>query len=377
MKSLNERVTPQDLSQVETYVDKLFGKIGVDVEFTKHFLDRVNDRRNQKPITTAELIRIFRETYKEHGKKIPKMGPEAQAVLRDLKTDVNIPFVLEVDKDGELDMISKTIMRKKDFKSSNPILTVENIMKDKEAKRILEGINSDTVSKKFFQMLLDTLEDFENDEDADLSDHDRAGILATLLNAEAKKYLKGNQWRDVINILQGKHSKGVDVTPSMATPSPAERFGGPGRFGESKVVEAAPAVEFFTDPASGEVRAEIGNKVMDLKSFVKRGADDTGVTKLVRALQNKIADKGKDPYEDFKGFIKKYFYQRDDNPDVLVREHPADEDKKTVQFDTDEIKTAKKMDDEMQGYLKALGEINHTDHSDLELLEKLKKALDL
>jgi len=122
--SIREDVTKTDLDQVEKYADKLFAAVGIDVEFTRHFLDRVNDERNKKPINTAELIRLFRLTYKKHGKKIPKMGPDAQAVVRDMETDINMPFVLNVDKSGMLDMVAKTVMRKKDFKTSNPKLNV-------------------------------------------------------------------------------------------------------------------------------------------------------------------------------------------------------------------------------------------------------------
>ena len=122
--SIREDVSKSDLDQVEKYADKLFAAVGIDVEFTRHFLDRVNDERNKKPINTAELIRLFRLTYKKHGKKIPKMGPDAQAVVRDMETDINMPFVLNVDKSGMLDLVAKTVMRKKDFKTSNPKLNV-------------------------------------------------------------------------------------------------------------------------------------------------------------------------------------------------------------------------------------------------------------
>ncbi len=121
---IKEDVSKSDLDQVEKYADKLFAAVGIDVEFTRHFLDRVNDERNKKPINTAELIRLFRLTYKKHGKKIPKMGPDAQAVVRDMETDINMPFVLNVDRTGMLDMVAKTVMRKKDFKTSNPKLNV-------------------------------------------------------------------------------------------------------------------------------------------------------------------------------------------------------------------------------------------------------------
>jgi hypothetical protein len=133
MKSYNEftkelfleDLSKSDLDAVERMADKLFAKVGIDVEFTRHFLDRVNDARNKKPISSAELVRIFKLTYKKHGKKISKLGDDAQRVLHDINSHVNIPFVLKWDeKNQEFDMISKTVMRKTNFKTSNPKLDV-------------------------------------------------------------------------------------------------------------------------------------------------------------------------------------------------------------------------------------------------------------
>ena len=122
---LKEEIDKADLKQVEVFADKIFAKVGIDVEFTKHFLQRANDKRNGKSISVAELTRLFKQTYKKYGKKIPKLGPGAQAVLNDTQTDLNLPFVLKWDeKSQEFDLISKTIMRKKDFKTSNQKLKV-------------------------------------------------------------------------------------------------------------------------------------------------------------------------------------------------------------------------------------------------------------
>jgi len=122
---LSEEITKVDLGQVEKFADKLFSQVGIDVEFTRHFLDRANDKRNGKDINVAELIRLFRLTYKKYGKKIPKMGPDAEAVLNDIQTDINLPFILKYDeRSKEFDLVSKTVMRKKDFKTSDPKLKV-------------------------------------------------------------------------------------------------------------------------------------------------------------------------------------------------------------------------------------------------------------
>jgi hypothetical protein len=123
-----EKITPEILKAVEKYADKLFAKLGIDVEFTKHFLDRVNDARNKKQITQSELIRLFKQTRQKHGKKIAQLGPDAEAVLKDMQTDVNMPFVLQWDnKNNELDLIAKTVMRKKGFKTPDPEFAVEAV----------------------------------------------------------------------------------------------------------------------------------------------------------------------------------------------------------------------------------------------------------
>ena len=117
-----KKITQSDLDQVEKYADKLFAAVGIDVEFTRHFLDRVNDIRNKTQITVAELIRMFRQSYKKHGKKIAQLGPDAEAVLNDMQTDINVPFVLKWDG-KELDLVAKTVMRKKNFGTPNPKLS--------------------------------------------------------------------------------------------------------------------------------------------------------------------------------------------------------------------------------------------------------------
>jgi hypothetical protein len=63
-------------------------------------------------------------SYKKYGKKIAKMNPDAEAVISDMETDVNMPFVLNLDKNGMLDLVAKTVMRKKDFKTRNQKLKV-------------------------------------------------------------------------------------------------------------------------------------------------------------------------------------------------------------------------------------------------------------
>ena len=146
-QNIPESIQKVDVAQLEKFADRLFGKVGIDVEFTRHFMDRVNDVRNQKPITMSELTRLFKQEYKRWGKPIAQMGPNSQAVMKDLQTNINLPFVLQWDdKNNELDLIAKTVMRKQDFKTPNkefPVedTTVENVPTTNKPGSIGQHIN--------------------------------------------------------------------------------------------------------------------------------------------------------------------------------------------------------------------------------------------
>ena len=124
---LNEYISGSQLNQVEKHLDKIWAKVGVDVEFTRHFHDRVNDFRNGKPISSAEVIKIFRQVYRKYGKHIASLPDGVNILFKDMQTDINVPVVLRYDdKNKEIDMISKTVMRKKNFKSSTKKYAVES-----------------------------------------------------------------------------------------------------------------------------------------------------------------------------------------------------------------------------------------------------------
>ena len=124
-RHLVEEVSQSQLKELEKYLDQLFKILNVDVSFTKHFLDRVNDSRNGKPITVDELQLLFKKTIQKYGKRIPALGPDAEAVLNDMQTQINLPFVLKWDRDAEeLDLVAKTVMRKKNFMTHNQKFTV-------------------------------------------------------------------------------------------------------------------------------------------------------------------------------------------------------------------------------------------------------------
>jgi len=113
---LYEYIDKNTLRDVERYLDQSFKKIGMDIEFTNHFHDRLNHKRNKKDITTKELIDTFNASYREIGQKFVNYGDKFEAVLQDMQSNINIPFVLKINRrTGDLELVAKTIMRTSNF----------------------------------------------------------------------------------------------------------------------------------------------------------------------------------------------------------------------------------------------------------------------
>jgi hypothetical protein len=68
---------------------------------------------------------MFRKSYGKYGKKIAELGADAEAVINDMQSNINMPFVLKWDsRSQELDLVAKTVMRKKNFMTPDTKLTV-------------------------------------------------------------------------------------------------------------------------------------------------------------------------------------------------------------------------------------------------------------
>ena len=123
LREILEDISKPQLDQVEQFADALWNKLNVDVDFTRHFFDRVNDSRNGKPISAAELVRLFKKEYEKNGKTISNLG-NLEAVMKDLTTSINLPFVIKDNGDTKR-LVAKTVMRKQDFKTTNPEFVVK------------------------------------------------------------------------------------------------------------------------------------------------------------------------------------------------------------------------------------------------------------
>jgi phosphopantetheine adenylyltransferase len=125
---VKEIVTQPELDDVERIADEWFEDYGIDVVFTKHFIERVNDERNGKPISAEELEDLFTQTAEKYGEKLANLPDDYQAVLFKLRNDINLPFALNYDDNNdEMDLVAKTVMRKKNFQTYNPKLALQEM----------------------------------------------------------------------------------------------------------------------------------------------------------------------------------------------------------------------------------------------------------
>lgn len=122
--STDHVVTNHDLSELKILLDTVWKRLGIDIAFTSHFLDRVNDERNKRQITVCELAKLFMEAFKKFGSKLAHISQQDwEAVLTDSQTNLNVPFVLKHTVRG-VEIVSKTIMRKANFYTPDPKLAV-------------------------------------------------------------------------------------------------------------------------------------------------------------------------------------------------------------------------------------------------------------
>ena len=129
-----EDFTQKDVNDLEKFADRILAKYGIDVEFTRHFVDRLNDPRNSPEIKVSELQRFFKKIQRNKGKNI-RNNPDVEAVLKDMSTNLNLPVVIKTKGDDSFEVTNKTIMRKKDFRTTSKVISYEK-WSDKYKKSI-------------------------------------------------------------------------------------------------------------------------------------------------------------------------------------------------------------------------------------------------
>lgn len=132
--TISAKFSQKDVDNLEKFADRILAKYGIDIEFTRHFVDRLNDPRNSPEIKVSELQRFFKKIQRNKGRNILN-NPDTEAVLKDMSTNLNLPVVIKTKGDDSFEVTNKTIMRKKDFKTTSKVLSYEK-WSDKYKKSI-------------------------------------------------------------------------------------------------------------------------------------------------------------------------------------------------------------------------------------------------
>ena len=147
---INENyISRSELAQIEPIIDNFFKKYGIDVDFQgkfTHFIERLNDPRNESTIRLEDIENLFRDLAAEYGEDIANQIRQKQptAVASDFQFDVPIhmPFMLEFNpRNGLIKLIPRTIKaQRRKWQSNNPkdrIYTIETVKRS--GKLITEG----------------------------------------------------------------------------------------------------------------------------------------------------------------------------------------------------------------------------------------------
>ena len=150
--SLKERVafnadfiTKGDVEFVDDMADRKLAPVDVDLS-GGHFFDRLNDPRNFPDISIDELEEFFDKLADEKEAFIEFLRKYKDVVVKDTESNLNIPFMKKANK-----AIAKTIMRKKNFKTPNVVLPLDEGRYDFEVtaiSRMIINYFKDAIGKK-------------------------------------------------------------------------------------------------------------------------------------------------------------------------------------------------------------------------------------
>jgi hypothetical protein len=123
---INEIVPEPEIDDIDDYADGVLDPIDIDIP--PHFVDRVNDKRNNPPIETDELYDFF-DKLSDEKDELEDLLDQGEVVAVDSDTDINIPLTKDNRKSKLRDKVvavAKTIMRKRNFATSNTKLVFED-----------------------------------------------------------------------------------------------------------------------------------------------------------------------------------------------------------------------------------------------------------
>jgi len=109
-----------EVQQLETSLDNIMRPVGLDVEFTQHFIERLMGR--DKMVSADQIAGAFMKLKQKYKRKLlsAKKKADYTAVLKDFDSDLNVVFAIQPGPDGP-ELVNITMMKKPvdQFRSTN------------------------------------------------------------------------------------------------------------------------------------------------------------------------------------------------------------------------------------------------------------------
>jgi hypothetical protein len=254
---------PGDIKDLEKFADALLDKFGIDIEFTKHFGERMGDDRNKPCIKMDELKDLFRKISSDKGKRV-KIKNVKEAVLVDMQKKLNIPFVIRIAPNGDFELTLKTIMRKKGFKTPDKRVVYEATIQPKTGTLTIVQILSKELApylvemkKKYRasgQQFVDSIEKKLKENDWDLQKV--APSPRTLYDRKA--YMESRRFRQTIGMFTTLDRSRNRISRSMSDPEYVILDKGKvGRYLDHMEKEAEESFNSYIAKLAGKIGQEI------------------------------------------------------------------------------------------------------------------------
>lgn len=109
---LYELASSAEVNALEQQLDQLMAPVGLDVEFSRHFVERLMGR--EEPVSVGEVVDAFSKLKRKYKQKLlgAKKRPGYEAILKDFDTDLNIVFGVKVGQ--PLPQLVNITIKKKD-----------------------------------------------------------------------------------------------------------------------------------------------------------------------------------------------------------------------------------------------------------------------
>lgn len=110
---LYELQSPAEVTELENQLDRLMYPLGIDVRFSRHFVERLLGR--EKPVTVEEVVSSFAKLKKRYKKKLMqyKKNPKGNSkIIKDFDNELNVIFNVEQRGGNMPELVNITLMKK-------------------------------------------------------------------------------------------------------------------------------------------------------------------------------------------------------------------------------------------------------------------------